>query len=477
MPSPLLRLRRLCLALPDAWEKVSHGEPTFWVGKKMFASFANADNHHGAGRHAVWCKANHVTQDLLLARAPDQYFRPPYVGPSGWIGIYLDKDPDWAEVAERLQHAHELAAPRRRARAGRRGRAVLMALGASAIALPLLAAPRGSSPQAAGKPSSLDLRAAASELPQLRSLLVSWRGDLVAEHYGNGVRASGLANVKSASKSIIATLVGIAIERGLIKSVREPIVTYFPELRQDADRRKQTITVEDLLTMRSGLESTSGRNYGAWVQSRNWVRAALAQPMASDPGTTMEYSTGTSHLLSAILTKATRTSTWQFAQHALATPLGITLARWPQDPQGIYFGGNEMLLTPKQMLAIGELYLKRGNVNGRQIVPASWVDTSCVPRTTSVWDSDRRYGYGWWIQEFKGGTACFAWGYGGQVHLRIPRTEPGRHRHLGDQRERGAARAPAQTVRAHRGTRAAAGRRGVERRLMASSCRPPESDA
>jgi CubicO group peptidase (beta-lactamase class C family)/predicted DNA-binding protein (MmcQ/YjbR family) len=418
MPGPLLRLRRLCLALPDAWEKVSHGEPTFWVGKKMFASFANAANHHGAGRHAVWCNATHVTQDLLLARAPDRYFRPPYVGPSGWIGIYLDKDPDWAEVAERLQHAHELAARSRPKSTRARGRGpILPALGALLIALPLLAAPHDSSLQTAGKPSPLDLRAAASELPQLRSLLVSWRGDLVAEYYANGVRASGLANIKSASKSIIAALVGIAIERGLIKNVREPIATYFPEVRQDVDRRKQTITVEDLLTMRSGLESTSGRNYGSWVQSRNWVRAALAQPMVSDPGSTMEYSTGSSHLLSAILTKATRISTWQFAQQALAKPLGITLARWPQDPQGIYFGGNEMLLTPKQMLAIGELYLKRGNSNGRQIVPASWVDTACVPRTTSVWDPDRRYGYGWWIQEFNGGTACFAWGYGGQYIL------------------------------------------------------------
>ena len=112
MPSPLGRLRRSCLALADVWEKVSHGEPTFWVGKKMFASFANAANHHGAGRHAVWCKATHVTQDLLIARAPERYFRPPYVGTSGWIGIYLDGRPDWGDVAERLRHAHELASPR-----------------------------------------------------------------------------------------------------------------------------------------------------------------------------------------------------------------------------------------------------------------------------------------------------------------------------------------------------------------------------
>ena len=293
-----------------------------------------------------------------------------------------------------------------------------VSLGALLIAVPLLASPGHSFLHSAVMPSALlDLNAAASQLPQLRSLLVSRRGEIIAEYYARGVRPSGLANVKSVSKSIIAVLVGIAIDRGVIRNVEVPIATYFPELRKDADRRKQAITIEDLLTMRSGLESTSGRNYGAWVKSRNWVGAALAQPMVSEPGSAMEYSTGSSHLLSAILTKVTGRSTWQFAQQVLARPLGFTLARWPQDPQGIYFGGNEMLLTPKQMLTIGELYLERGNHDGRQIVPGSWVDASCVPRTTSAWDSDRRYGYGWWIQEFTGGSACFAWGYGGQYIL------------------------------------------------------------
>ena len=262
-----------------------------------------------------------------------------------------------------------------------------------------------------------DLLAAAADLPQLRSLLVSRRGELLAEYYARGVRPAAPANIKSASKSIVAALVGIAIERRLVTGVRQPIVSWFPELKQDRDPRKQQITIEDLLTMRAGLESTSGRNYGRWVQSPNWVRFVLTRPMVDDPGGDMQYSTGSSHLLSAILTRVTGTSTWQFAQDALARPLGFTLAKWPTDPQGIYFGGNDMLLTPKQMLAIGELYLHRGMVNGREIVPAAWVDTSCVPRTTSAFDGDRSYGYGWWIQEFDGGTACFAWGYGGQYIL------------------------------------------------------------
>lgn len=110
--SSLERLRTACLALPGAWEKLSHGEPTFWAGKKMFATFADGENHHGAGRHAVWCKATHATQDLLIARSPECYFKPPYVGVSGWVGIYLDAATDW-EVAERLRHARDLAAPAR----------------------------------------------------------------------------------------------------------------------------------------------------------------------------------------------------------------------------------------------------------------------------------------------------------------------------------------------------------------------------
>ncbi len=111
--SPIVRLRRACLAFPEAYEKISHGEPTFWAGKKMFATFANAGNHHGNGRHAVWCKATHMTQSLLVGRQPDRYFVPPYVGSSGWVGMYLDRQPDWDEVSARLRDAYRLVAPKK----------------------------------------------------------------------------------------------------------------------------------------------------------------------------------------------------------------------------------------------------------------------------------------------------------------------------------------------------------------------------
>jgi CubicO group peptidase (beta-lactamase class C family) len=219
----------------------------------------------------------------------------------------------------------------------------------------------------------------------------------------------------------MSALVGLALERGHLASVTEPIAPHFAaEIGPAADPRTRAITVEHLLTMQTGLESTSGRNYGAWVTSANWVRYAIRRPLIADPGTSMEYSTGNSHLLSALLTRVTGQSTWQFAQQELARPLGFTLARWPRDPQGIYFGGNDMLMTPRQMVAFGELYLNEGRVGGRQLFPADWVTRTFVPRGRSRWGNDREYGYGWWIRSLGGHPAYYAWGYGGQFVFVVP---------------------------------------------------------
>lgn len=264
------------------------------------------------------------------------------------------------------------------------------------------------------------LRSEAARLPQLHTLRVSHRGTLIGQYDDRPSRATRPANIKSASKGLIGALVGIAHARQRLPGLDTPIVRWFPQLRADEDPRKRAITLEHLLTMQSGLESTSGDQYGRWVRSRNWVSFALARPVVEPPGTGMQYSTGTTHLLSAILTKATAKSTHAFAQEALARPLGFTLTPWPRDPQGIYFGGNEMLLTPAQMVAVGELWRNRGRVGSTQVVPASWVDASCTPRTYSVWDPTRGYGYGWWIQDIGGQRACFAWGFGGQYIMVFP---------------------------------------------------------
>ena len=264
----------------------------------------------------------------------------------------------------------------------------------------------------------------ASQLPRLHSLLVSQGGELVFERYYNGVRPTHSANIKSASKSVISALVGIAMQRGYLRDANQSISSFFPQLvgpqKDTASPRKTEITIGDLLSMRSGLETTSNRNYGRWVRSRNWVGHILSRPFVTLPGTDMVYSTGNTHLLSAILTKATGKSTWEFAQETLAEPMGFQLPRWPQDPQGIYFGGNDMLLTPRQMLAFGELYLRGGQHDARQVIPADWVRASLVPRVRSRREADRYYGYGWWIRSMAGYQAPYAWGFGGQFIFLVP---------------------------------------------------------
>ncbi len=112
-PGPLARLRRLCLALPAAHEVEAWGEPTFRVRNKMFAMYAASNNHHGGGRHAVWCKASPVNQRLMVEAAPDRFFVPPYVGPSGWIGVWLDGKIDWKELGDLLADSYRMIAPKK----------------------------------------------------------------------------------------------------------------------------------------------------------------------------------------------------------------------------------------------------------------------------------------------------------------------------------------------------------------------------
>jgi hypothetical protein len=114
MPSgPLPRLRRICLALPEAHEAEAWGEPTFRVRNKLFAMYAAPDNHHGGGRPAVWCKAAAGNQSFMVRAEPARYFVPPYVGPSGWVGVWLDRNPDWSEVKDLMRDSYRLVAPKK----------------------------------------------------------------------------------------------------------------------------------------------------------------------------------------------------------------------------------------------------------------------------------------------------------------------------------------------------------------------------
>jgi CubicO group peptidase (beta-lactamase class C family) len=267
------------------------------------------------------------------------------------------------------------------------------------------------------------VRVQAEMLPRLHALIVARHGDVIAEHRLRGPALDRPANIKSVSKAVLSALVGIAIGRGVLEGAGQKVASILrADVPRAADPRIERIEVGHLLSMQAGLERTSGPNYGAWIASPNWVRYALSQPFVDEPGGQMLYSTGSSHLLSAVLTRAAGRSTHRLAHEWLARPLRIELPSWPRDPQGIYFGGNDMLMSPRALVRFGELYRQDGMANGRRILPEGWVAESWRPRTTSPW-SGNQYGYGWFSQQVGGYNVHFAWGYGGQMLFIVPDLE------------------------------------------------------
>jgi CubicO group peptidase (beta-lactamase class C family) len=256
----------------------------------------------------------------------------------------------------------------------------------------------------------------AAELKSLKTVLVAKDGEVV---YQRGP-ADTSTNIKSASKPVMTALVGIAIDRGILQGADQKISTVLSSsFPSDPDPRLNDITLEDLMTMRAGLERTSGANYGRWISSRDWVRDALSRPFIDEPGGRMLYSTGNSHLLSAVLTRASKTSTLELANQWLGQPLGFRIASWDRDRQGIYLGGNNMAISPRSLLKFGELYRNRGTVDGVRVLPESWVDASWTPVTESFF-TGHGYGYGWFSTDLAGQRVNYAWGHGGQMLYVVP---------------------------------------------------------
>ncbi len=260
---------------------------------------------------------------------------------------------------------------------------------------------------------------AADRAPPLTSLLVARGTTTVAEvYFGEGGPNQG-ANLKSASKSILNALTGAALVDGRLDGLDRPIGPFFPDLLANAPR-KQQITISHLLTQQAGLESTSFGNYGAWVASRDWVADALRRPFVDVPGGEMIYSTGTTHVLGAVLAEATGRSLRAYAQDRLFDPLGVRIRSWQQSPAGRYFGGNNLSLTPRALLRVGQLYLNGGHFRGRQVLPSAWIDLSWRTYVRETYHG-HQYGFLWFTHTFGGERVAFAWGYGGQYLFVVPR--------------------------------------------------------
>ena len=265
----------------------------------------------------------------------------------------------------------------------------------------------------------------AENLTFVDALLISKNAVLVSEKYFNGYDSLTGHNVKSISKSFLSALVGIARRENYLTDLNQAMLDFFPEYNTPGlDPRKSSITVRHLLTQKAGYEHER-YNYSKIFSSSNWIKACIEFPLTYDPGSVFSYNTAQTHLLSGILTKSTGISIREFAATRLLGPSNITLTDWRQDPQGIYFGGNNMYFLPRSLVRFGQLYINGGCMNGNQIVPSEWVEDSWKDYSGQQnvnWGPLRNIGYGylWWLGKMDEYQLYLAIGYGGQFIIDIP---------------------------------------------------------
>jgi CubicO group peptidase (beta-lactamase class C family) len=257
------------------------------------------------------------------------------------------------------------------------------------------------------------------------SFLVIKNDTLVVDYYNHYQKENDF-EIHSAAKSFTSALTGIAIDKGIIRSVQENVLSYFPDFDTTGlDPRKRSWTLEHLLTMRSGIDWDETVDHSALFNDNvNWMYTALRLPLKYAPGERFLYTTPNANLLSGIITRASAMSTYDFAERYLFTPLKISVRSWVRDPQGIYAGGTGMRFTPRDLARFGQLYLHNGTIDGTQIISRQWIQQTLIPRnltnqTLSELQSVN-YGYLWWNNYDSRDSLFMAAGFAGQFVFVIP---------------------------------------------------------
>ncbi|MFW9975084.1 MAG: serine hydrolase domain-containing protein [Candidatus Thorarchaeota archaeon] len=238
----------------------------------------------------------------------------------------------------------------------------------------------------------------------IRGLVVTRNGYIVQERYWNYYDENTTHQIFSCTKSFTGTLIGIAIKEGFIGNVSQRVLDFFPEMTiEHMDNRKGNMTLEHVLTMTTGLDwdewnisyNDPSNMYQQMFGSPNPIQFFLNLPMVYDPGTHWVYTTGASHLLSAIIQQTTGMSTRDFAAQYLFGPLNITTGGWNADVQGIHNGGTQLYVSARSMAKLGLLYLNNGTWDGQEILTEDFVTRATSP--LSFTHEDEGYGYQWWI--------------------------------------------------------------------------------
>lgn len=252
----------------------------------------------------------------------------------------------------------------------------------------------------------------------LTSIIVVRNDELVFERYLNGADRRTSSNIHSASKTLLGAALAVAVREGKLASLDARVSDILPEYFVTASTAKRGITVRHLMTMSSGLAWTEDGTEYRVEGSSDWVRAVLDQPLVATPGTTYLYSTGNTHVLSAVLQRVSGLSTCQFVHQYLLAPLNVAAEHWGRDPQGISSGGYNVYLTPREMAKFGLLLLHEGAWRGQQIVPASYIAEAQQARFAV--NATNSYGELVWLRTIAGHRMFYAWGWGGQFIYVIP---------------------------------------------------------
>jgi len=268
-----------------------------------------------------------------------------------------------------------------------------------------------------------------NEMHYLKSLIVLKNDELIVEKYINGGGPDQIHDIRSASKSVLSAIVGIAIKDGYINSIDQKIIDFFPEyITDELDSKIYDLRIRHLITMKSGFNiKETAQAYQQLYKSTDWVEHILHLPFRAAPGKKFNYNSFNTHLLSATIAKATGMSTLDYATSVLFSPLGITKLKWEKDPKGYCIGGWGLSLKAQDMVKFGTLYLNNGLFNGRQVIPSEWIKSSTIERTGMIgtyysgWNKSYGYGFLWWVKRIDNHIDIpFAMGHGGQRIAIIP---------------------------------------------------------
>jgi CubicO group peptidase (beta-lactamase class C family) len=259
------------------------------------------------------------------------------------------------------------------------------------------------------------------------SLIVVRHGRIVAEAYYAPYRGELQHEIFSSTKAVIGTLVGSMVKDGLLDRLDHPMLDFFADRRiANLDDRKKAITVQNLLDMTSGLDWKQGFQGEEEItphemgRSSNWTQFILDRPMAHAPGEIFYYSNGNPDLVSAIITRLTGRLAEDYAREKLFEPLGIADWHWQREPEGLSIGDGMLAMLPRDMAKIGYLYLRRGQWEGRQLLPPGWADVLSHTLVNTHASSNPSLSYSNFMWVFPDKHAFMATGLHGQLITVFP---------------------------------------------------------